>query len=69
MRRRQCIPQVYVKYTFARKTALIEHEGCNGWAIYESQYIDSDNAKNMHVVEGKITYHDGKEWWVRLVCG
>mgnify|MGYP002523092390 CR=1 FL=1 len=38
-----------------------DHAGCNGWAIYESQYIDSDNAKNMHVVEGKITYHDGKE--------
>ena len=35
------------------------HEGCNGWAIYESQYIDADNGKNMHVVAGKITYDDG----------
>ena len=37
------------------------HEGCNGWAIYESQYIDADNGKNMHVVAGKITYDDGKK--------
>ena len=38
-----------------------EHAGCNGWAIYEPQYIDADNGKNMHVVAGKITYHDGKK--------
>ena len=38
-----------------------DYEGSNGWAIYESQYIDADDGKNMHVVEGKITYHDGKK--------
>ena len=40
-----------------------EHAGCNGWAIYEPQYIDADNGKNMHVVEGKITYRDGKKFF------
>ena len=50
-----------------------DHAGCNGWAVYESQYIDSDNAKNMHVVEGKITYRDGKKFFtpnsaLKTVC-
>ena len=40
-----------------------DHAGCNGWAIYEPQYIDADNGKNMHVVEGKITYRDGKKFF------
>ncbi len=31
-----------------------DHEGCNAWAIYESQYIDAENAHNMHIVEGTI---------------
>ena len=49
------------------------HEGHKGWAIYESQYIDADNAKNMHVAKGEITYHDGKEWFtpnsaLKTVC-
>ena len=38
-----------------------EHEECDCWAIYESQYIDSNNAKNMHVVEGKISYQGGQK--------
>lgn len=40
-----------------------DYEGSNGWAVYESQYIDADNGKNMHVVEGKITYRDGKKFF------
>ena len=40
-----------------------EHKGCNGWAIYESQYIDSDNARNMHVVEGTITSEGGNVYF------
>lgn len=31
-----------------------EHEGCDGWAIYDSQYIDAKDARNMHVVEGNV---------------
>ena len=51
-----------------------DYEGSNGWAIYESQYIDADDGKNMHVVEGKITYHDGKKLFapnseLKTACG
>ena len=35
-----------------------KHAGCNGWAIYKSQYIDSDNAKNMHIAEVRIEKQD-----------
>lgn len=28
-----------------------EHEGCDCWGIYESQYIDAEISNNMHVVE------------------
>jgi len=50
-----------------------DHSGCNGWAIYESQYIDSDNARNMHVVEGAITSEGGKVYFtpntkLKTVC-
>lgn len=27
---------------------------CNGWAIYESQYIEGDNPHNIHVVEAFV---------------
>lgn len=39
-----------------------EHEGCDGWGVYESQFIDAEDAKNMHVAEGKITVNaEGKK--------
>ena len=31
-----------------------EHKGCDGWAIYDSKYIDAKDARNMHVVEGNV---------------
>lgn len=31
-----------------------DHKGCNAWAIYKSQYVDAENAQNMHIVEGEI---------------
>ena len=33
----------------------IENPGCNGWATYESQYIEGGSAKNIHVVEAMVT--------------
>ena len=36
----------------------VKHSGCDAWAIYEKQFIDADNAKNMHIVEGNITLDD-----------
>ena len=32
-----------------------EHAGCDGWGVYESQYIAAEDAKNIHVAEGKFT--------------
>ena len=31
-----------------------EHSGCNGWALYESQYIEGDAPHNIHVAEVRI---------------
>ena len=33
---------------------MFEHKGCDGWAIYDSKYIDAKDARNMHVVEGNV---------------
>ena len=42
-----------------------KHTDCNGWAIYDSQYIDAEEAKNIHVVECKITVDEnGKKTFV-----
>lgn len=29
----------------------IKHENCNGWAIYDRQYIDGEQSHNIHAVE------------------
>ena len=39
---------------------LFEHDGCDGWAIYDSQYIDAKDARNIHVVEGNVTNEAGE---------
>lgn len=30
-----------------------EHEGCDEWGVYESQYIAAEDAKNIHIAEGR----------------
>lgn len=30
------------------------HRNCNGWAIYDSEFIDGDEPQNIHVVETQI---------------
>ena len=48
-----------------------KHPGCNGWAIYDKQYIDAEDARNMHVVEGAIDTNGNYRPNSRLdtVCG
>ena len=31
-----------------------EHEGCNGWAIYDSSNIAVEKSNNMHIAEVRI---------------
>ena len=38
-----------------------EYAESNGWAIYDSQYIDAENAQNIHVAEGKIVVKNHKK--------
>lgn len=49
----------------------IDHAGCNGWAIYDKQYIDADDAKNKHIVEGIIDengiFHPNPK--LETICG
>ena len=33
----------------------IKHDGCDGWALYESAFIAGGNSKNIHVVETKVS--------------
>ncbi len=37
----------------------ISHKECDGWAIYEKEYIDGDQPRNIHVVEAKVTEENG----------
>lgn len=37
-----------------------DHDGCNAWAIYTSQSIYAEDAKNMHVAEGILRSEGGE---------
>lgn len=38
----------------------ITKPGCNGWAVVESKYFDATTAKNIHVLEVKISHENGR---------
>ena len=40
----------------------ISHKDCDGWAIYEKEYIAGDQPRNIHVVEAKITEEKGMSY-------
>lgn len=50
------------------------NKDCNGWAIYEKEYIVGDQPRNIHVVEAQVTEEDGKSYSrpnaeLRTQCG
>jgi len=36
------------------------NKDCNGWAIYEKEYIVGDQPRNIHVVEAHVVEENGK---------
>lgn len=51
-----------------------EYNESNGWAIVDSQYIDAENAQNIHVAEGEIVVVNQKQKFYlnskeKTICG
>lgn len=52
-----------------------KHEKCNGWGIYNSEYIDAEDARNIHVAEGIVEddLPQDRKFYVNLkhetICG
>lgn len=48
---------------------------CNGWAVIDGQYVDAENAKNVHVAECIISHNQngGISWSCnhdrKTICG
>ena len=38
------------------------NKDCNGWAIYEKEYIAGDSPRNIHVVEAHVTEVKGNSY-------